>query len=286
MKENLLRVGEIPYTNCCNIYYYLKRKYPVHGVEYLRGTPAELNALLRSAEIDLCLSSSIEYACLGNAEYLILPGFCIGARGAMPSIRLFSKSPIENLDGAGIALTDESATTVVLLKIILARFFGFSNEFTTSKTDLEDGLRSSDAVLLIGDRALASGAAGAQGIYSYDLSSIWQERTGTPFVFALWTLRKAVLQEKRGALVAGFYRALELSHRELETPDEELIREVLAERPFMTTHQLKEYWSLISYELTGDYLKGLELFYSMALRTRQIPELPEIELYKPQSFFQ
>ncbi|HUU28701.1 MAG TPA: menaquinone biosynthesis protein, partial [archaeon] len=274
MKEKVLRIGEIPYTNCYNIYYYLKRKYPVPGVEYLSGTPARLNALLRSSAIDLCLSSSIEYA-RGAGKYLLLPGFCIGSRGPVQSIRLFSSLPIEKLNGSRIVLTDESATSVILCRIILSRFLGCSNQFTTRKADLEEALRISDAVLLIGDRALAAGTR-AKNLYIYELNTIWQEHTGFPFVFALWTLRAEAVKET-GEILKAFWRSLKKVHREIEKPDEELIRTVLAEKPFFTRQRLLEYWSYICWELSESHLRGLELFYRLAHESGYLPGSPEIK---------
>lgn len=278
VKEKILRVGEIFHTNCYHIYYYLKNIIPVKRVEYIQGTPAQLNSLLRQGQIDLCLSSSIEYARDSN-QYVILPRFCIASQGPVPSIRLFSSLSLDKLDGAKVILTNESATTAALCRIILGRLLGYDNEFVTLATDLDNGLRNGDAVVLIGDRALAARTHAGE-IYSHDLSLIWQEHTGLPFVFALWIVRTEAVRTLRPVLVT-FWNALRSAHEWIAQPQEELIRTALEEKIFFTRQELLHYWQLIAYELTEDHLKGLELFYSLALESKLIPAKPEIEFYKP-----
>ena len=279
MKEKTLRVGEISYTNCFHIYYCLKQNIPLNGVEYIQGTPTQLNSMLHQGSLDLCLSSSIEYA-RNSSDYVVLPRFCIASRGPVPSIRLFSRLSLDELNGARVVLTDESATTVALCRIILSRLLGYENEFVTLAADLEDGLQQGDAVLLIGDRALAANARTGQ-IHSHDLSLAWQEHTGFPFVFALWILRTGAVRT-HGPLLASFWRALGKAHQQIVHPQEELVREALEQKTFFTRRQLLDYWQLVACELTADHLKGLELFYSLAYECGLIPARPEIEFYDPE----
>ena len=78
--------------------------------------PTELNRRLLDGEIDLAPISSIEYA--RNAERLrILPRMCVSSEGAVDSIQLVSKQPLERV--RTVAVTPESATSVVLTKVLL-----------------------------------------------------------------------------------------------------------------------------------------------------------------------
>ncbi len=277
MQEKKLSVGEISFTNCFPIYYYLRHRCSLSGVRFVAGVPARLNAALREGELDLCPGSSIEYA-RHPERYLLLPRFCIGSLKAIWSIRLFSRLPLEQLDGKAVALTGESDTSVVLCRIILGRFMGFENEFTTEITDLEQALDRADAVLLIGDRALAAGAR-AGDLYSYDLGSIWYERTGLPFVFALWILREKSAST-HAAYLEKFWNALCEAHRSLSHPDDQLVESALKAKPFLSEIPVKEYWRLISYELSEDHLEGLKLFYRLANEIGQLDSQPEIRFYE------
>jgi chorismate dehydratase len=244
----------------------------------VQGQPSGLNAMLRDGRLDLCPSSSIEYA-LHQKRYLLLPRFCIGSLHAIWSIRLFSKLPLEQLDRKSLILTGESDTSAVLCRVILNRFMGFQNEFATEIIDLEDALDRADAVLLIGDRALAAHKR-AGNLYSYDLGSFWNEKTGLPFVFALWTMNEDAAVTKAAEL-EEFWQALCEAHRRLSAPDEEMIESAVQARPFMTHDSVVRYWRLISYEMSESHLEGLELFYRLAYEIGELETLPELRFFEP-----
>lgn len=279
-KDTELRVGEISYANCFNIFHYLRRQFPVPGVSFVAAPPAELNSRLRRGLIDLSPSSSIEYARHAD-DYYLLPRYCIGSRGPIWSIRLFSRLPVEDLDGSTVVLTGESDTTVVLLRIILSRFYGFTNRFVTEYTDLEEALSKAPAVLLIGDKALAGGTRAPAGVRVYELSELWQAHTGLPFVFALWTLRRDAARA-RAEQLGAFWRALESAHQRIASPDDELVEAALASRSFLDREMILEYWRLVCYELTPEHLRGLTEFYRLAVEIGQAKSTPRLEFYDPE----
>jgi chorismate dehydratase len=284
VNKETLRVGEINFTNCAHIYHYLKHRYKPEGISYHPGPPAVLNCMLRNAEIDLCLSSSFEYA-RNAGQYYVLPDYGIGSRGALPSIRLFSRVPLDDLDGARIGLTAESGTTVVLARIILQRLLGYRNEYTTLAADLERSMKSAEAMVLIGDKALAADShAGADDLFSYDLSQIWEHNTGLPFVFALWILRKDAA-EPHAARLAAFWNAVHQVHFDIEHPEPELVRSIVERKPFLTEDSLTAYWNTIAYRLSESHIQGLHLFYSLAAEEELIPRVPEFEVFHPENHF-
>jgi chorismate dehydratase len=277
----MLRVGEINFTNCDHIYYYLKHHYAPEGVSYHPGPPAVLNSMLSKAEIDLCLSSSFEYA-LNAGKYYVLPDFGIGSRGALPSIRLFSRVPLDSLDGARIGLTAESGTTVVLCRIILQYLLGYGNDYTTLAADLERSLEKAEAMVLIGDKALiADTRAEEEDLFSYDLSQVWQHHTGLPFVFALWILRKDSAARHANRL-AAFWKAIHAVHLDIEDPDEEVVADVLKRKPFLTEDSLLAYWDSIAYRLNEKHIEGLLLFYTLAVQAGMLESVPELEVFHPE----
>jgi chorismate dehydratase len=280
MNDQSLRVGEISFTNCENIFYYLKNRYCPPGISYQRGAPAVLNRMLRNGELDLSLSSSIEYAS-EPGQYLVLPGFGIGSKGELPSIRLFSRIPLDALDGSRIGLTDESATTVALCRVILGKLLGYTNNFLTIASNLESAMEQVDAMVLIGDKGLeADSHADTEDLFSYDLSMLWQQYTGLPFVFALWILRKDAAA-RLGGLLTGFWRALGGVHRDIALPDDELIEQVLATRPFLNRESLLAYWNTLAYRLSPRHMEGLRLFYRLSAEEGLLESAPEIELFDP-----
>ena len=160
----MIRLGRISYVNMAPVFYRLDAE-----VVEVQGVPTDLNRRLVAGEIDLAPISSIEYA--RNAATLrILPRLCVSSEGAVDSIQLVSRVPLERV--RTVAVTPESATSVVLTKVLLPD---------------ADHVRlgeQADAKLLIGDAALKS--AFEDPTPHFDLGRLWLERTGLPMVFAVW----------------------------------------------------------------------------------------------------
>ncbi|HEY2939757.1 MAG TPA: menaquinone biosynthesis protein [Gaiellaceae bacterium] len=160
----MIRLGRISYVNMAPVFFRLEA-----DVDEVQGVPTELNERLLSGELDLAPISSIEYA--RNAERLrILPRLCVSSEGAVDSIQLVSRVPLEQV--RRVAVTPESATSVVLTKVLLP------------EADHVPLGEEADAKLLIGDAALKS--AFEDPTPHYDLGRLWLERTGLPMVFAVW----------------------------------------------------------------------------------------------------
>jgi chorismate dehydratase len=270
----MLRIGEISYLNCTPIFTVLRNQFNDPGYDFVTGTPAELNARLRRGEIDLCPSSSIEYA--RNPEsYLILPDLSISSIGSVKSVLLFSPIPIEQLDGASIAITGESETSVVLLKILLSRRYSFTNSFHAAEGSTKSLSRADTPLLLIGDNALRASVSG-QGCYIYDLGELWHQFTGTPFVFALWLLREEVARTS-GATAAMICERLAASKRIAMQSYRSIAESTKIN--WTNTDFLINYWNMISYDLTPSHIEGLKLFYRFAA------EISLVDIAPPLRFF-
>ena len=183
-----MKLGRISYVNMAPVFYRLEA-----DVEEVTGVPTELNRMLLAGEIDLAPISSIEYA--RNAGRLrLLPRLCVSSEGAVDSIQLVSRAPLEQV--RRIAVTPESATSVVLTKVLLPE---------AEHVPLGE---PADAKLLIGDAALQS--AFEDPTPHYDLGRLWLERTGLPMVFAVWAASDpppSGLAELEHALVGSVRRA-------------------------------------------------------------------------------
>ena len=89
-----LTVGQITYANCAPFFNYLQES-GFNG-NVVRGVPAELNRLLAAGQLDICPSSSIEYA-RNASNYLLLPGHSISSIGPVQSVLLFTDIPMASL---------------------------------------------------------------------------------------------------------------------------------------------------------------------------------------------
>ena len=184
----MIRLGRISYVNMAPVFYRLEAE-----VDEVQGVPTDLNARLLGGELDLAPISSIEYA-RHAGRLRLLPRLCVSSEGAVDSIQLVARKPLEQV--RSVAVTPESATSVVLTKVLLPE---------AEQVPLGE---EAEAKMLIGDAALQS--AFEDPTPHHDLGRLWLERTGLPMVFAVWAMREppprgiAALED---ALVASVRRA-------------------------------------------------------------------------------
>ena len=270
-----LSIGHIQYANCTPIFSALSSNFDCSAYRFVDGVPARLNALLRSGAIDLSPSSSIEYA-TASEKYCLLPELSISAIGPVKSVFLFSRVPIEGLDGCPIGLSAESDTSVNLLKVLLARKYRFHNSFERTSLPLARALERFPGLLLIGDAALR-GAADPGEYRCYDLGELWHAFTGLPFVFALWIVRLEAARDKRAEL-ATLCRDL-IAAKKLAYASYPQIAAGCPEREWLGAAELVDYWRTISYELTPAHLDGARCFFRHAFEMGLIPSLPELRFF-------
>jgi len=270
----MLKLGHIIYSNCFPPHAGIitgRVKFPFTVVE---GIPTELNRLLFEGKVDVSPSSSIEYA-VNAGRYLLLPGFSITSRNRVRSIMLESRSPLAELDKKTVALTTASATSVVLLRILLELQSGVNPDFILYEQGNEDPAERADAVLTIGDLAIKRAASTAYP-YVYDLGELWHEFTGLPFVFALWQVnyKKNIDKDLRVLYdILCESRSYGLSHlRE--------IAESTAERFGIAAPTLIQYWNSFSYAFGEEEQKGLLAFYGYAAELGVIDAVPDLRLWK------
>ncbi|HXE97437.1 MAG TPA: menaquinone biosynthesis protein [Dongiaceae bacterium] len=268
----MLRIGQIEYANCTPLFHVLREQFSCSGYEFISGVPAELNRMLLSGEIDVCPSSSIEYA-YHPERYTILPQLSISSIGAVASVLLFSRVPVEKLDGRKILLSSESATSVNLLKILLGQRFCCSCEYEVARPGVAAADGESSALLLIGDSALRTSLEKSD-LFVYDLGELWYSWTGFPFVFALWLCRNEVAEEAElKGLASQLIQAKELAPGCLEQ-----IAACAKEVSWMGHERLLEYWrDNISYQLDERAQAGLMLYYTKCFESGLISAVPSLK---------
>jgi len=269
----MLRIGRIDYANCTPIFKALQLHDPIADYQLVGGVPAQLNSMLAAGEIDVCPSSSIEYA-LHPDRYLILSHLSISCFGAVGSVLLFSRVPLEDLNNRNILLSSESATSVNLLKILLEKRFGFSCRYTVHTSSFEDALQEAPAILLIGDAALRVSLL-KPDLLVYDLGELWHNWTGLPFVFALWLCRRQIADDWYTE-VADLARQLVVS-KSFARSNLRSIAEEAPEASWMGVDRLVDYWHTnISYDLEDSHLEGLILFYQYCVELDLLKSKPEL----------
>jgi chorismate dehydratase len=248
----VVRLGRISYVNMAPVFYRLEAE-----VEEFQGVPTELNRRLLAGELDVAPISSIEYA--RNADRLrLLPRLCVGSEGAVDSIQLVSRKPLEQV--RTVAVTPESATSVVLTKVLLP------------EADHVPLGEEADATLLIGDAALKS--AFEDPTPHHDLGRLWLERTGLPMVFAVWACPEplhAGLAELEDALVA--------SVRLARAEPEQLAHEA-SDRYGYPAGFLARYFEKLRYRFGPRERAGLMTFLELARDEGELDEVPELRFVR------
>ncbi|GMA97817.1 menaquinone biosynthesis protein [Pelosinus sp. IPA-1] len=275
---NEASLGNINFINCLPLHYGLGHGGFGQHVHIQSATPAELNNSVITGKLAVSPVSSIIYA--QNSEKLVLmPDVSISANGALESIVLVSKIPIEEIGQARVALTAKSATSHGLLKIILHHGYQAAPEYFISPLSLVEGvLDQAQAVLFIGDDALTAYHNRVPGYYYYDLGAEWRKLTGLAMVYAVWVVNRnfSVLQAKAVQVLyekvtGGF--AYGLAHIK-DAAD------TLRGKFPLTAAQLIHYIGLLNYQFTPAHQEALLTYYKMAHGLGLIPIVPKLEFAK------
>lgn len=235
--------------------------------------PTELNNLLINGVLDISPISSIEYA-RHHDSLVLFPDFTVSSDGEVKSILLISHIPIEKLSGKKVALSSTSATSHVLLKLILRNGYGAEPEYFISEPDVHSMMTTSDAALLIGDAALKY-SADAGAFYVYDLGIEWKKLTGKKMVYAVWAVNR-IFAETHGALIEYVYNIFKKSMLYSTEHLSEIAEYATRWEPFNSSF-LEEYFKSLRFDFGEDYQRGLLFFYKMAKETGELKVIPEIE---------
>lgn len=244
----MLKLGRISYVNMAPVFHNLE-----FDVEEVVGVPTELNRMLLDGELDVAPISSIEYA--RHADTLrLLPRLCVSSEGAVDSIQLVTRMALGRV--RSVAVTSESATSVVLTRILLpgAEIRSFEEE--------------ADARLLIGDAALRS--AFEDPTPHYDLGRLWLEKTGLPMVFAVWAAPEPVVEG-----LSDLEHALVASVRLARSEPEKLAYEASARYGYPAGF-LARYFEKLRYSFGPRERAGFYTFLEMARDVGELQHVPEL----------
>jgi len=245
--DNVL--GKIPYLNSVPFYsHFEKRQFRILPV-----APRRMGELSSKGLIDAGPFSLMSY--FEQEANLELMNYCIATRDQVKSVMLFSKEGWNGLDGKTIGITDDTATSVHLLQVLLKKKYGVNATFERMHSGVND-YSNFDAVLLIGDEALRRNKYGLPGFeLVFDLAREWYEWQKLPFVFAVWAMNKSLPVDKKTELRQLLQSSLEKSEAALET-----IGALHGKRIGLTPNETKEYLEGFSYRLGEREREAMEIF--------------------------
>jgi chorismate dehydratase len=259
-----MRIGSVPYLNAKPLVDWFHSGEADSGVDLRYAVPSQLAAMLRADEIDVANCSVFE--AFQRPGLVLLPDMSISADGAVKSVRLFSKTPLEAV--RSVALDTSSLTSSALVRILLKESFGATPTYHHHAPDLDGMLEKYDAGLIIGDLKLFDLQPGTA---VYDLGQGWQDLTGLPFVYAAWLAREDRVSEEMVHLLTAA-KCWGVAHLDA-------LAETWAARMGLPLERSRDYLvNVMNYDLAPRQMGALRLFQHKCVQHDLISALHPLQL--------
>jgi chorismate dehydratase len=273
-----LRISAISFLNTAPLMWDFEHGEAARNFAIEYTLPSACAAALAANQADIGIIPAVTYAEI--PELVILPNLAIAAKDFVRSILLVSQKSIEQIKT--VATDTSSRTSVALLQVLFAKFFGGPRQLTPHAPQLDLMLRRHDAALLIGDAALEITVG--KEYFVYDLAHLWRERTGQPFVFAFWAIRlDALTRAPRDLdLVKVFQQSRDHG---LEPANLRTIAQQWSSKLKLSEGDIHTYLTEnVHYYLDRQCHAGLQLFLRYSQEIGLIPEVPDLRFLGPVAF--
>jgi chorismate dehydratase len=217
-----LKVGYVPHLYAEPFYFDMERR----GLDLVEKLPSDLTAAAESGEIDAGPLPIVDGLRLQD-RFEPVSGFGLASVQRAGSVFLYTREPIEALQGARIGVVEGASTSLWLLKVLLQLKYQVQ---PSAYVPLQE---QHDAFLVTGNRGLRQ-RRGVRGFpRRYDLVELWYQWTSLPFVFSRWYVRQDIDARDKALLEDTLYVALEDGVNamfQLSNPREDLLmlpREVM-----------------------------------------------------------
>ena len=177
--------------------------------------PRELGRRAAAGELSAGLLPVADYLRLSDA-FERIGRFGVAVRGRARSVLLFSRRPVRQLESAAIAVTEETSTSALLLRLLLEQRYGLSPASYGRVSAPPAPADDADAVLLIGDTALRFKQTNRAYPFEIDVAFEWWLWQHRPFIFAVWAIRKDAGTEEKRHLELALTKSLGVNARQLD----------------------------------------------------------------------
>jgi chorismate dehydratase len=269
----MIRIGHNPNTNMLPMFHFLPKEHPL--LESITAEPTGHNAMLLDGRIDLAPISAFSYGEHWK-DYSILPNLSVSTKGRVGSILLFSKVPLKNLDGLTVALTDTSATSVNLTKILLHHYYGVDPRYVTMRSNLQGMFAKADAALLIADAAIQA-ALLHPDCYIYDLGEEWLHHTGCSMTYAVWAFPKMLISKREGEIKTVYRLLLDAKAKALCN-----LEDIVKTCQTMLGGSLdfwRDYFTRFNYGLDHTLITGLQKYLDLCFEQNLLSSRPVFEFW-------
>jgi chorismate dehydratase len=283
-----LRVAAISFLNPAPLLYdfehdpraaLLREHYTLHYTQ-----PSACAAELAAGTSDLGL---IPIAAL-TPQLAIVPGCAIASLHQVRSILLLVKNPRQlSVTNAltqvrTVSADAASLSSVAYARILFEHFHDTRPNFVEQPADPLAMLAHADAALLIGDPALLAREHRAQieaavdiPLLWLDLAELWRERTGLPWVAAVWAVRPEALTDlSPQQLTANLNASRDAGLAHIDQLVAEWRPRIAIPPATIRTYLTQN----IHYTLDDECLRSIELFRSLATQIGALPPLPTFNM--------
>ncbi|MBL8889370.1 MAG: menaquinone biosynthesis protein [Planctomycetaceae bacterium] len=261
-----MRIGAVSYLNTKPL------------IEYWRSAPEDVLVLdlpsrladqLRHRELDVALVPAVEV--FQQPELVIVPDACIACTGPVWSVKLLSRVPFQRIQT--LSLDEGSRTSVVLCKVLLLNTVGVVPETFPLPIEADWKTVETDAVLVIGDRAMRADAADFP--FTWDLGEIWNKMTGLPFVFAVWATHEDHLTSDPAA-IERVQRSLNQARDVGVARFDQLANQHAAAYGLSSDECKKYFGQYLCFRFGKRERESLHRFHDMAMRRKFVPTEREL----------
>jgi len=246
------RLGIIRHQYAQPLFHCVKA-HTAHPFDFREDVAAKLAYELRQQHLDGAYLSPIDYA-KDYTLYRLVPHVCAASYSKSKTIVLLFHQNLREIKS--IAVDATSSSEVVLAKLILQEKYDCAVQIIPFSGPADEALKTSDAVLLIGDAA-----ATLKNENVLDLVEEWSDLTELPFIHGLWVARQGALSnEEINMLITAGKDGI--SH--LEPTMEEDVREYLLN---------------FKYELDDEGIAALTEFFRMAYYHGILHDIPDVRFH-------
>ena len=272
------QLGVVPYLNADPLAAALREP----DARNLLGDAVSISALVPSQLLQTLLRGEVDAALVSVGGVLpepglrLMPDMCIASRGPVQSIQLYHRTPLEAV--RTVALDASSRSAVALTRVLFAEKWRVRPEFVTMPPDLPRMLAHADAALLIGNPALLTNELLDQGRWNgpvpdrEDLGAVWQELTGLPFVYAVWSVPDSARPDGSVRDLDRLYRVLERAREWGMGRIPELAARGAAQLGLPPALARDYLTHSIHYHLGAEERAGMERFCRLAVQHGVLPE--------------
>ncbi|MFH2092143.1 MAG: menaquinone biosynthesis protein [Pseudomonadota bacterium] len=269
-------MGKISYINASPIYYGLDHGLLPSWLKMVTDVPSALNRQIMTGQIELSPISAAFYA-LNHQELLLLPDLSISCNGRVMSVILASHHPIDDLNGKTVLFSRESASAASFLKMIFNQKNINPVYEIGAVEDCSVLSKSNDAVLVIGDTALAQ-PWDQHFEHCIDLGQLWYEMTQLPFVFAVWAVRRSFAKQYPEK-VRQIHQLLIASKLSGDTHLDQVIKagQTVTQLPETV---IRKYFELLHCDLDAKKITAMQLFFDSLLEQGILTEKAVVRFFK------